>query len=71
MRLPFELVALEDEKIFLYASDMNVAMFQYYMLLGICGWRIADYEKELLTRIDKEWTLIHRKVVLKQICLLN
>jgi hypothetical protein len=64
MRVTFEIVALEDEKIFLYASDMDVAMFQYYMLLEICGWKISDYEQELLTRIDREWTIIHKKIVL-------
>ena len=53
-RIPFEIVALEDAKIFLIA-DIELAMEMYYNLLDACGWSILEYEKELLSRIDKDW----------------
>jgi hypothetical protein len=69
-RISFECVALldsENDSI----SDVNDddMMDRYYELLRIFGLTEKEYEAELSKKIDREWSVIHRKIVLNGICL--
>lgn len=61
--VPFSIVALEDSKNDLCA-DAFIAREKYFELLETFGWSQEDYEKELLSVVDKEWATIHREICL-------
>lgn len=58
LRVSFDIVVALDEQSM--CIDVNTAMLQYIDLLNVCGWTQEEYEKELLSRIDKEWVAIHK-----------
>jgi hypothetical protein len=58
-RVLFDTVFALDNKIFALVKseeELDNAMDKYHTLLCMCGWEQTEYELELLTRIDKEWT---------------
>lgn len=66
----FELVALWDEIIFSHLG-VDDAMKYHVILLDMCGWSETEYEEEVLARVDKEWTTLHREIVYGTSCLSN
>jgi hypothetical protein len=69
VRLPFDIVAAKEAAIFYRtvrdATNLSFAvekyLNEYYDLLNYSGWTAVDYERELLSRIDKEWNKIYQK----------
>ena len=50
-------------------SELDCVMTAYRELLNMFGWSKEDYERELLSKIDTEWSAIHFDTVLNSICL--
>lgn len=55
MRLSFDIVALEDAKIFSSSGKIEDAWYGYLVMLQVFGWTHQGYCNELLKRIDREW----------------
>jgi hypothetical protein len=52
MKIKFEIVALEDARVFECVNGVSAAMEKYHQLLDNYGWTKQEYEAELLKRID-------------------
>lgn len=69
VRLHFDIVAAKEAEIFNRTTkdttNLSVAieeyLTEYYDLLNYSGWTVDDYERELLSRVDKEWNKIYEE----------
>jgi hypothetical protein len=52
-KVPFEVIALEEAKIFSSTKNVDTAMDLLISFVKSCGWEMKEYEDEVSRRIDE------------------
>jgi hypothetical protein len=64
-KLPYDIIALEANKLIVRMTLSKNNSFYYYELymayIHACGWTNTQYDEETLKRIDTNWEIFSKK----------